>query len=59
MTIPILLAELKNCWESSSGTLEAPLYIPDSAPNLGFKHLSGKRFSSNSDVKTVVENWLN
>ncbi|GBO24014.1 hypothetical protein AVEN_144781-1 [Araneus ventricosus] len=32
---------------------------PESAPNLGSKHLSGTRFSSNSDVKTVVENWFN
>ncbi|GBO34059.1 hypothetical protein AVEN_210888-1 [Araneus ventricosus] len=32
---------------------------PDSAPNLGYKHLSGTRFSSNSDVKIVLENWLN
>ncbi|GBM06511.1 hypothetical protein AVEN_150351-1 [Araneus ventricosus] len=34
-------------------------YIPDSAPNLGSKHLSGPRFSSSSDVKTSAENWLN
>ncbi|GBO09493.1 hypothetical protein AVEN_51909-1 [Araneus ventricosus] len=33
-------------------------HSPDSAPNLGSKHLSGTRFSSESDVKTVVENWL-
>ncbi|GBN09605.1 hypothetical protein AVEN_40910-1 [Araneus ventricosus] len=32
---------------------------PDSAPNLCSKHLSGIRFSWESDVKTVVENWLN
>ncbi|GBM62909.1 hypothetical protein AVEN_11365-1 [Araneus ventricosus] len=32
---------------------------PDLAPNLGSKHLSGKRFSSNSDVKTAAENWPN
>ncbi|GBM21466.1 hypothetical protein AVEN_161073-1 [Araneus ventricosus] len=31
----------------------------DSAPNLDSKRLSGTRFSSESDVKTVVENWLN
>ncbi|GBM24269.1 hypothetical protein AVEN_22595-1 [Araneus ventricosus] len=30
-----------------------PQYSPDSAPNLNSKHLSGTRFSSNSDVKTV------
>ncbi|GBM24054.1 hypothetical protein AVEN_163218-1 [Araneus ventricosus] len=28
-------------------------------PNLGSKHLSGTRFSSNSDIKTAAENWLN
>ncbi|GBO08358.1 hypothetical protein AVEN_65774-1, partial [Araneus ventricosus] len=32
---------------------------PDSAPNLGSKHLSGSSFSSESDMKTVVENSLN
>ncbi|GBN52052.1 hypothetical protein AVEN_68170-1 [Araneus ventricosus] len=31
------------------------LCSPDSAPNLGSKHLSGSRFSSESDVKTVLE----
>ncbi|GBM51795.1 hypothetical protein AVEN_4308-1 [Araneus ventricosus] len=36
-----------------------PPYSPDSAPNLGSKHLSGTRFSSNSPVKTAAENWLN
>ncbi|GBO15586.1 hypothetical protein AVEN_169752-1, partial [Araneus ventricosus] len=34
-------------------------YTSDSAPILGSKHLSGTRFSSESDVKTVAENWLN
>ncbi|GBM09763.1 hypothetical protein AVEN_101808-1 [Araneus ventricosus] len=34
-------------------------YGPDLAPNLGSKHLSGTRFSSESDVKKVDENWLN
>ncbi|GBN71334.1 hypothetical protein AVEN_190769-1 [Araneus ventricosus] len=34
-------------------------YSPDSVPNLGSKYLSGTRFSSESDVKTVIENWLN
>ncbi|GBM35281.1 hypothetical protein AVEN_203852-1 [Araneus ventricosus] len=32
---------------------------PDLAPNLGSKHLSGTRLSSNSDVKRTAENWLN
>ncbi|GBN87780.1 hypothetical protein AVEN_200157-1 [Araneus ventricosus] len=59
MTIPILLAKLNNYCESSSGKSGANPYSPDSAPNLGSKHLSGTRFSSRSDVKTVVENWLN
>ncbi|GBN97054.1 hypothetical protein AVEN_59022-1 [Araneus ventricosus] len=30
-------------------------YSPDSAPNLGSKHLSGLRFSSESVAKTVLE----
>ncbi|GBL84961.1 hypothetical protein AVEN_42219-1 [Araneus ventricosus] len=34
-------------------------YSPDSAPNLGSNHLSGIRFSSESDTKTVSENFLN
>ncbi|GBN17252.1 hypothetical protein AVEN_212950-1 [Araneus ventricosus] len=37
-------------------SLEPPPYSPDLAPNLGSKHLSGTRFSSESDVKTIVEN---
>ncbi|GBN92364.1 hypothetical protein AVEN_72419-1, partial [Araneus ventricosus] len=36
-----------------------PPYSPDLAPNLGSKHLSGIRLSSNSDLKTASENWLN
>ncbi|GBM54767.1 hypothetical protein AVEN_259939-1 [Araneus ventricosus] len=32
---------------------------PDLAANPSSKHLSGTRFSSESDVKTVAENWLN
>ncbi|GBM89175.1 hypothetical protein AVEN_235938-1 [Araneus ventricosus] len=35
-----------------------PPYSPDLAPNLGSKHLSGTKFSSNRDVKTAAENWL-
>ncbi|GBO23371.1 hypothetical protein AVEN_19492-1, partial [Araneus ventricosus] len=54
----ILLAKLKNCCESSSGKSGVTPYIPDSAPNLGCKHLSGTRFPSESDVKRVAENWL-
>ncbi|GBM67014.1 hypothetical protein AVEN_128447-1 [Araneus ventricosus] len=38
---------------------EVRSYNPDSAPNLGSKHLSGKRFFSENDVKTAAENWLN
>ncbi|GBM87398.1 hypothetical protein AVEN_168646-1 [Araneus ventricosus] len=34
-------------------------YSPDSAPNLGFKHLSGTSFSLESGGKAVAENWLN
>ncbi|GBM69054.1 hypothetical protein AVEN_155526-1 [Araneus ventricosus] len=37
-------------WEIGS----LPSYNPDLAPNLGFKHLSGTMFSSNSDVKTAA-----
>ncbi|GBM18847.1 hypothetical protein AVEN_161300-1 [Araneus ventricosus] len=36
-----------------------PPYNPDLAPNLGSKHFSGTSFSSYSDVKTSVSNWLN
>ncbi|GBN11154.1 Dual oxidase [Araneus ventricosus] len=35
------------------------VWSPDSAPNLGSKHLSGTSFYSESDVKTVVENSFN
>ncbi|GBN50619.1 hypothetical protein AVEN_221032-1 [Araneus ventricosus] len=57
MTISILLAKVKNCckWEVCSNLP----YNPDLPPNLGSKHLSGTRFSSNSDAKTAAENWLN
>ncbi|GBM19874.1 hypothetical protein AVEN_186148-1 [Araneus ventricosus] len=34
-------------------------YSLDLAPNMGSKHLSGTRFSSNNDVETTAENWLN
>ncbi|GBN69393.1 hypothetical protein AVEN_13375-1 [Araneus ventricosus] len=36
-----------------------PSYTPDLSPNLGSKQLSGTSFSSNIDVKTATENWLN
>ncbi|GBN09462.1 hypothetical protein AVEN_139126-1 [Araneus ventricosus] len=36
-----------------------PPYRPDLAPNMGSKHLSRTRFSSNSVVKTAAENWHN
>ncbi|GBN24038.1 hypothetical protein AVEN_242398-1 [Araneus ventricosus] len=36
-----------------------PSYSSGLAPNLGSTHLSGTRFSSNSDVKTAAENWIN
>ncbi|GBL93666.1 hypothetical protein AVEN_25652-1 [Araneus ventricosus] len=61
MTISTLLAKLKNCCGGSSrrsGNSRSP-YSPELAPNLGSKHLSGTSFSSNSDVKTGAENWLN
>ncbi|GBM71413.1 hypothetical protein AVEN_208125-1 [Araneus ventricosus] len=59
MTIPILVAKLKNCCESSSGKSGATTpYSQDSTPNLDFKHLSETKFSSESDVKTAAENWL-
>ncbi|GFT69947.1 uncharacterized protein TNCV_4732681 [Trichonephila clavipes] len=47
------------------GNLESPLYSPDSAPSDYFlfprlkEHLSGRRFSSDSAVKTTAETWLN
>ncbi|GBO10397.1 hypothetical protein AVEN_70503-1 [Araneus ventricosus] len=40
------------------GSLEPPIYRPNSALNLGSKDLSGTRFSSESDVKRIFENWL-
>ncbi|GBN42174.1 hypothetical protein AVEN_37355-1 [Araneus ventricosus] len=36
-----------------------PSYSPDLAPNVSSKHLFGTIFSSNSDVKTAAEKWLN
>ncbi|GBM79964.1 hypothetical protein AVEN_122554-1 [Araneus ventricosus] len=46
--------------KSSSGKSGATTpYSPDLALNMGSKHLSGTRFSSNSNVKTTAENWLN
>ncbi|GBM35639.1 hypothetical protein AVEN_131913-1 [Araneus ventricosus] len=59
MTVTVLLSELKNCCESSSGKSGATPYSPASAPNLCSKHLSGTRFSSESDVKTAAQNWFN
>ncbi|GBL82385.1 hypothetical protein AVEN_132364-1 [Araneus ventricosus] len=61
MTIHILLAKLKNCSKSSNGKSRATTspYSPNLALNLGSKHLSGIRLSSNCDVKTAAENWLN
>ncbi|GBN46937.1 hypothetical protein AVEN_90639-1 [Araneus ventricosus] len=59
VTIPILLSKFKNCCKSSSGKYGATPYSPDSAPSLGSKHLSETMFSSNSDVKTAAENWIN
>ncbi|GBN24888.1 hypothetical protein AVEN_227197-1 [Araneus ventricosus] len=59
MAIPILLAKLKDCCESSSGKSGATSLQQDLAPNLGSKHLSGTRFSSESDLKAAAENWLN
>ncbi|GBN31415.1 hypothetical protein AVEN_189284-1 [Araneus ventricosus] len=69
MTIPgsILLAKLKNCCKSSSGKSAATPhpYSPDLVRSDYFlfpklkDHLSRARFSSDSDVKTAAENWLN
>ncbi|GBM80398.1 Synaptotagmin-C [Araneus ventricosus] len=39
--------------------LKPSLYSPDLAPNLGSKHLSGTRFSSDSDVNTPAVDWFN
>ncbi|GBM11510.1 hypothetical protein AVEN_46526-1, partial [Araneus ventricosus] len=41
------------------GSLEPSLYSPDSVSNLGSNHIFGTRFSSESDGKTDIENWLN
>ncbi|GBM62699.1 hypothetical protein AVEN_46517-1 [Araneus ventricosus] len=59
MAILILLAKLMIFCESSSWKSGATPYSHDLAPNLGSKHVSGARLSSNRDVKTPVENWLN
>ncbi|GBN41722.1 hypothetical protein AVEN_233974-1 [Araneus ventricosus] len=60
MTIPTPLAILKNCCKSSSKKSGAtPPYGADLAPNLSSIYLSGARFSSESDVKTAAESWLN
>ncbi|GBO20327.1 hypothetical protein AVEN_216369-1 [Araneus ventricosus] len=48
-----LLQEFK--WEVWS----RPLYSQDLALNLGSKRLFVRKLSSNSDVKTAAENWLN
>ncbi|GBM94144.1 hypothetical protein AVEN_149548-1 [Araneus ventricosus] len=58
-TIPILLAKLRIDAKVQVASLEPPPYIPDLVTNLGSKHLSRIRLSSESDMKTVVENWLN
>ncbi|GBL98472.1 hypothetical protein AVEN_111603-1 [Araneus ventricosus] len=36
-----------------------PPYSPDLAPNLCSKYLSGTKLSSNNDVKSAADNWLN
>ncbi|GBM10071.1 hypothetical protein AVEN_183393-1 [Araneus ventricosus] len=59
MTIPTLLAKLKNLQKFKWEVWSHPPYSPDLAPKLGSKHLFGTRFSSDSDVKTAAENWLN
>ncbi|GBO40029.1 hypothetical protein AVEN_29790-1 [Araneus ventricosus] len=48
--------ELLQNWEIRS---HFPPFSLDSAPHLGSKHLSGIRFSSDSDVKTAAKNWIN
>ncbi|GBN49698.1 hypothetical protein AVEN_266075-1 [Araneus ventricosus] len=52
MAIPMKLAKLKNCCESSGGKTGATPFSRDSVPNLGSKHLSGARFPSESDVNS-------
>ncbi|GBL85738.1 hypothetical protein AVEN_107222-1 [Araneus ventricosus] len=51
MSMPILLAKLKNCCKSSSGK--------SGATQSGFQTHIWKKISSNSDVKTAADNWLN
>ncbi|GBM20139.1 hypothetical protein AVEN_81114-1 [Araneus ventricosus] len=57
ITISILLAEPKNCCKSSGGKSGTTPYNPYLSPYL--ITLCGTRFSSNSDLKTAAENWLN
>ncbi|GBO11380.1 hypothetical protein AVEN_66853-1 [Araneus ventricosus] len=60
MTIPILLAKLKSFAKVQMGSLERhAIHSPDLTPNLCSKHLSVKGFSSDSDMRTDAENWLN
>ncbi|GBN36934.1 hypothetical protein AVEN_119685-1 [Araneus ventricosus] len=58
MTIPILLAKLKNCCENSSEKSGATPKSPYSAPNMGSTHLFGTRFSSESDPRYAYANRL-
>ncbi|GBM29975.1 hypothetical protein AVEN_167449-1 [Araneus ventricosus] len=60
MTIPIMLAKLKNCFKSSSGKSGAtphpaqiwhPIWVQNT--------YLGQGSLQNSDVKTAAENWLN
>ncbi|GBN11791.1 hypothetical protein AVEN_236026-1 [Araneus ventricosus] len=56
LTIPTLLAKLKNCCKSSSGkSEEKPHYSTNLASNLGSKHLSGTRFSRQRCENSCLE----
>ncbi|GBN84640.1 hypothetical protein AVEN_246785-1 [Araneus ventricosus] len=53
-----MLARLKNAAKVQAVSLEPLTIQPHLAPNLGTKHLSETRFSSESDVETTSENWF-
>ncbi|GBO33377.1 hypothetical protein AVEN_36527-1 [Araneus ventricosus] len=62
MTIPILLAKLKNRCKSSSeksGANPPPSIQPRFCTQSGSKYSSGTRLSSSSDAKTAIKNRLN
>ncbi|GBL96639.1 hypothetical protein AVEN_207802-1 [Araneus ventricosus] len=61
LTVPVLLAKLKNCSESSSGKSGATPLQPRFATQSGFQTLNLEQGSLQTviDVKIAAENWLN